>query len=127
MQFGQLHHVEYYVNDLPRTKVFWGWFLGKFGYKEYQRWNTGISWAHPTGTYLVFVEVEPDHRTTINNRQAAGLNHIALQGGSNESLLDIATELQQREIRILTQRPDALCFEDPNGFAVEIFAQRQEF
>lgn len=26
MEFGQIHHVEYYVNDLASSNEFWSWF-----------------------------------------------------------------------------------------------------
>ena len=121
MELGQLHHVEYYVNDLARTKEFWGWFLPKLGYVEYQKWATGISYAHKNKTYLVFVQVEPAHADFANNRHASGLNHIAFQGGTRKALDDLIVELENRQIKILTNSDRAICFEDPNNFAVEIF------
>ncbi len=122
MQYGQLHHVEYYVNDLEKTKEFWGWFLSKMGYEVSQSWPQGISYAHSTNkTYLVFVQVAPQYQEIINNRQAAGLNHIAFQGGSFDDLKAMANELRTKNIKILTQHEDMICFEDPNQFAVEIF------
>ncbi len=108
MEYGQLHHVEYYVNDLPRTKEFWGWFLPKMGYTEYQKFDSGISYAHKNKTYLVFVQVEPEYTQLTNNRQAAGLNHIALQGGTPADLKRLAEELVQKNIKILVQRDDAM-------------------
>ena len=121
MEFGQLHHVEYFVNDLPRTKKFWGWFLPKMGYTEYQVFDSGISWAHKNKTYLVFVQVEPEYIQIDNNRQAAGLNHIAFQGGSAAELKQLIQELSGKDVKILKQADDYLCFEDSNKFAVEIF------
>ena len=121
MEFGQIHHVEYYVNDLSTTKNFWGWFLEKFDYVEYQKWDTGISYAHKNKTYIVFVEVEAKYRELVNNRQAAGLNHIAFKGRDQNSLRELVQELQQMNIKIQTQRDDAICFIDPNNFAVEVF------
>ena len=123
MELGQLHHVEYYVNDLEKTKQFWGWFLPKLDYTEFQQWPKGISYAHnKTKTYLVFVEVLPEYQAHLNNRQAMGLNHIAFQGGSKEELKTLIDDLKKRNIKILTQKEDEICFEDPNGFAVEIYS-----
>ena len=121
MDFGQLHHVEYYVNNLQRSNEFWGWFLPPMGYKEYQKWNSGISFAHKNGTYLVFVQVEPEHLTFVNNRQAQGLNHISFQGSTLAHLEALVEELKSRQIKILKFDDQHLCFEDPNQFAVEIF------
>ncbi len=121
MEFGQLHHIEYYVNDLPQTKEFWGWFLERMDYSEYQVWESGVSYAHKNETYIVFVLVDEKYRDLINNRQAAGLNHIAFQGISPNALHELANELKLKKINILSQKSDYLCFEDPNQFAVEIF------
>ncbi len=92
------------------------------GYTEYQNFDSGISYAHKNKTYIVFVQVEPEHSQFTNNRQAAGLNHIALQGGTQADLKRLVEELVQKNIKILVQRDDAICFEDPNNFAVEVFA-----
>lgn len=122
MEFGQLHHVEYYVNDLEKTKDFWGWFLSLMDYSEFQKWPDGISYAHRNGTYLVFVRVLPEFLSVANNRQAAGLNHIAFKGKDAAGLLHFEQLLRARsDVRVLKVVDDALCFEDPNGFAVEIF------
>ncbi len=122
MQYGQLHHVEYYVNDLEKTKSFWGWFLSLMDYTEFQKWPDGISYAHTNGTYLVFVQVLREFVSIANNRQAAGLNHIAFKGRDETSLLVLEKELRSRnDVHVLKVADDALCFEDSNGFAVEIF------
>lgn len=121
MQFGQLHHVEYYVNDLETTKEFWGWFLSKLAFTEFQKWEDGISYAHANGTYLVFVRVTPEFQAIANNRRAAGLNHIAFQGKDEASLVEFASSLSARGIKIIIQKEYMICFEDPNRFAVEIF------
>lgn len=124
MELGQLHHLEYYVNDLEKTKQFWGWLMPKLDYAEFQKWDKGVSYAHNKNkTYLVFVEVLPEYQTHMNNRQAMGLNHIAFQGGSKEELQTLVDDLKERNIKILTLKPDEVCFEDANGFAVEIYSK----
>lgn len=50
MQFGQIHHVEYYVNDLTRSNTFWDWFLPLLNYSVMSKWNGGVSWKHDNGT-----------------------------------------------------------------------------
>ena len=54
---GKLHHIEIYVKDLEITKEFWGWLLGKLGYTEFQKWDSGISYKLDE-TYIVFVQAE---------------------------------------------------------------------
>lgn len=123
MEFGQVHHIEYYVNDLARSNEFWGWFLTGFGYAKAAEWDGGISWAYKNGTYLVFCQVEKKFLTANNNRQGNGLNHIAFMGGTIEDLAILETELEKRKISITLREPGYLCFEDPNNFAVEVYAR----
>lgn len=123
MEFGQVHHIEYYVNDLPRSNAFWGWFLEGFGYKKSAEWDSGISWAHKNGTYLVFCQVEKAFLGANNTRQGNGLNHIAFMGGSVADLDKLQDELEARQMKILMREGDYLCFEDPNQFAVEVYAK----
>lgn len=121
MEFGQLHHIEYYVKNLSLSNNFWNWFMPFMGYVEYQKWDGGISWKHSTGTYIVFVQIEPGFLDMNNNRQANGLNHIAISGKDTKHFQDLQTELKQRDIKILTLKEKYICFEDPNNFAIEIY------
>lgn len=123
MEFGQIHHAEYYVNDLQRTSEFWGWFLSELGYVEYQKWESGISWKHRNGTYLVFVQVLSEFLQLENNRQGNGLNHLAFMGGSIDELDKLQANLEMKAIKILKRTGAYLCFEDPNLFAVEVYAR----
>ncbi len=123
MEYGQVHHIEYYVDDLEKSNEFWAWFLVELGYEKYQEWGGGVSYQHKSGTYLVFVQVEKDYLEIGNNRQGNGLNHIAFQGGSLEDLDKIHSDLENRGVKILKRDGDYLCFEDPNQFAVEIYSK----
>ena len=38
---GSLHHIEFYVRELAVSIQFWGWFLRRYGYVEYQEWSLG--------------------------------------------------------------------------------------
>lgn len=122
MEFGQFHHVEYYVNDLSRSNEFWSWFLPAMGYTKSQEFSGGISWAHKNGTYLVFCQVEEPFLNAKNTRQGNGLNHIAFMGKSSAHLDELQIELERREIKVLKRREDYICFEDPNDFAVEVYS-----
>ncbi len=122
MEFGQVHHIEYYVNDLKQSNLFWNWFLQKLGYTKYSEWDEGISWAHRNGTYLVFCQVAADFLKTTNNRQGNGLNHIAFKGGTEAELDVLQEELEDKSVKILKRDGDYLCFEDSNQFAIEVYA-----
>ena len=121
MEFGQLHHIEYYVKDLSRSNEFWDWFMPFMGYVQFQKWDGGISWQHRSGTYIVFVQIEGSSLEINNNRQGNGLNHIALFGKDESHFNELQNELKKRSIKILILREDYICFEDPNDFAIEVY------
>lgn len=125
---GALHHVEIYVQDLVATKNFWGWFLGRLGYSEFQAWDCGISYKKDE-TYLVFVQTEERYLNTGYHRCQSGLNHLAFHAESREYIDQITEELRAREIRILYEDRHpyaagegcyAVFFEDPMRMKVEL-------
>ena len=121
MEFCQLHHIEYYVDDLNQSNEFWSWFLPTMGYSKFQEFDGGVSWAHKNGTYLVFVQVKKHFLNAKNTRHGNGLNHIAFMGKSIVQLDELQIELEQKKIKIIKRSDDYLCFEDPNDFAVEVY------
>ena len=120
---GQIHHIEYYVNNLETTKEFWSWLLERLDYKLFQEFGDGVSYEHTSGTYIVFVKVSAEFTSHKNNRQASGLNHIAFQGTSKKELKKLTGELKEKGIKILKKSEDYLCFEEGNEFAVEVYAK----
>lgn len=121
---GKLHHVEYYVNDLERTREFWTWLFGILGWKPRETWKHGFDWFDPdTRAYLVFVQVKEEHLRFQNNRQAQGLNHIAITINPKHSQATLAQELQQRGATIIYDEPNYLCFEDPSQIVVELYLE----
>lgn len=123
MEFGQIHHTEYYVNDINISNSFWNWFMPYLGYKKCSEWGDGVSWRHKSGTYIVFVQVEEDFKSSNNSRHGSGLNHIAFMGGSLSDLDELQERLESQSIKILKRKNEYLCLEDPNGFAVEVYAK----
>jgi catechol 2,3-dioxygenase-like lactoylglutathione lyase family enzyme len=122
MRPGQIHHVEYYVDDLERSNEFWAWLFELLGWSHRSTWSEGTDWVHPDGTYVVFARTESAHRGQGNDRQAAGLNHLAFHYESKKvSRDDLARQLGERGARILYDEEGYLCFEDPNRFAVELY------
>ncbi|MCO4794815.1 MAG: hypothetical protein KC493_13940 [Bacteriovoracaceae bacterium] len=124
MEFGQVHHIEYYVNDLTKSNEFWDWFMSQLKYEKVSEWNEGVSWEHSSGTYICFVQVDKKSLNIKNNRQGNGLNHIAFKGGSLEQLNSMQKELESKGVTILKRDGHYLCFEDPNEFAVEVYASK---
>lgn len=128
---GLLHHIEIYVNDLEKTKKFWGWLLPKLNYEKYQQWNNGISYKLEK-TYIVFVQTEKRFQDIPYHRCRAGLNHLAFHGGTREKIDEITKLLRQKNITILYEDKHpyaggenyyAVYFEDPDRMKVEIVAE----
>lgn len=127
---GQIHHIELYVSDLERSTEFWGWFLGRLGYSEFQKWDKGISFKLDF-TYLVFVQTDSKYLDVRYHRCRTGLNHIAFHAESRAQVDLIALELRNKGITRLYQdkhpRADgpnshAIFFEDPDRIKVELVA-----
>ena len=127
---GKLHHVEIYVRNLNKSKEFWGWLLKELGYKEYQKWEQGISYVFED-TYIVFVQTEKRFLDVTYHRCRAGLNHLAFHGGSREFVDDITEKLKVKGIKILYEDRHpyaggngyyAVYFEDPDRMKIEITA-----
>jgi catechol 2,3-dioxygenase-like lactoylglutathione lyase family enzyme len=114
--------LEFYVSDLEQSTAFWRWFLEFLGYRPHQKWPSGHSWILGSGTYLVLVQADQHSHTSTNHRQRPGLNHLAFQGGSASELSLLRTQLQERRIPILAADDDHICFEAPDGVAVEVFS-----
>jgi len=124
-----LHHVEIYVKDLKASTAFWGWLLDKLGYREFQKWEQGISYIL-NDTYIVFVQTEEKYLDPPYHRCRSGLNHLAFHGGSREFVDGIVKELKAKGVTILypDRHPSAaggnyaVFFEDPDRMKVEITA-----
>lgn len=130
MSRGALHHIELWVPDLPRAERAWGPLLTRLGYREYQRWPDGVSWALD-GTYVV-VEQSPAISGTLHDRRRPGLNHLALHGGSRAEVDALAIEAAQWGWRLLFRDkhpfaggPEhyAAYLENDDGYEVEIVAE----
>ncbi len=121
MEHGQIHHIEFYVDDLDKSKAFWEPSLALFGYKPVQSWSEGVSYGHSNGTYIVFVQVIEKHLGIKNNRQGQGFNHFALHGSSNKSFEQLETIIASKCGALLNKKQDYFCFQGPDGVVGEIF------
>lgn len=126
--FGLLHHVELYVQNLEKSLTFWNWFLKELDYAEYQKWDKGISFKKGE-TYIVFVQVEDKYLKNQYHRCQHGLNHLAFHA-TKDFVDSMMQKLTDKKINILysDKYPDkndeyyALYFEDPDRMKVELVA-----
>jgi len=72
---GMIHHLEFWVPDLDRAVVSWGWLLDELGYKPFGEWPGGRSWR--AGQTYIVLEQSPDRTASRHDRCRPGLNHIA--------------------------------------------------
>lgn len=71
------HHVELWVDRIGPE---WAWLLGRAGFVPADEWPDGQSWA-AGGAYLTLT-TSPNLADPVHDRRRAGLNHLALAGGS---------------------------------------------
>ncbi len=125
---GKPHHIELYCSNLTKTEEFWSWFLGILGYKQFQKWNGGVSFKL-ADTYIVFVQAEEKYLSAPFHRCCPGLNHLAFHAASAKQVDEVTAKLRERGIRILYEDkhphaggPEsyAVFFEDPERIKVEL-------
>ncbi|MGX7776315.1 VOC family protein [Streptococcus pluranimalium] len=126
-----LHHVELYVSDLARSRVFYEYLLPQFGYELYQDWDRGFS-MKKVEQYIVFVQTPTAFLDAGYHRCRTGLNHLAFHGGSREEIDQLRKDLLARDVTLLYDDrypyaggPEhyALYFEDPDGMKVEVVGE----
>lgn len=118
---GSLHHIEFYVNNLSQSMQFWSWFLSRFGYQLSKKWESGQSWMHSNGTYLVFVQVNEKWLATKNNRQGQGFNHMAFWSNPEDNLETLKDQLVAQNTKILLHDEKHICFEALDGIVAEVY------
>ncbi|MCA1655266.1 MAG: GNAT family N-acetyltransferase, partial [Pseudonocardiaceae bacterium] len=124
-----VHHVELWVADLAIAEKAFGWLFGALGWREYQRWDRGVSWQ--LGSSYVVVEDSPVRTGDRYERTAPGLNHLALHAGSRADVDRIAAAASSHGWRLMfadrhphAGGPDhyAAYLETADGFEVELVA-----
>jgi catechol 2,3-dioxygenase-like lactoylglutathione lyase family enzyme len=125
-----LHHLEIYVSDINRSRIFWDWLLGELGYELFQKWDAGQSYKIDD-TYIVFVQTEKRFLDIPYHRCRVGLNHLAFHAKSKKHVDEIYSKLKEKNVVILykDRHPHAggnqhyaIYFEDPDRIKVEIVA-----
>ena len=126
---GIIHHIEIYVSDLEKSKLFWTWLLcEKLNYDIFQKWSSGISYKLGE-TYIVFVQTETEFIENSYHRKNTGLNHLAFHCDSKEFIDHLTKDLEENNISILYKNKHpfaggedyyAVFFEDPDRIKVEV-------
>jgi len=125
-----VHHVELWVADLASAEKTFGWLFGELGWREYQRWDRGVSWRH--GDSYVVVEDSPARTGDRHERTAPGINHLALHAGSRADVDRITAAAPDHGWQLMfadrhphAGGPDhyAAYLENADGFEVELVAR----
>ncbi|MBC2268399.1 hypothetical protein HCB38_11290 [Listeria sp. FSL L7-0083] len=123
-----LHHVEIYVANIEKSRLFWSELLEELSYELNQTWDEGFSYKFGE-TYLVFVQAEEPFLAEGYHRKRIGLNHLAFHGGTKERVDAFRAKLKAKGIKLLyedkfpfagSKNHYAVFFEDPDGLKVEI-------
>ncbi|MFC4857462.1 GNAT family N-acetyltransferase [Actinophytocola glycyrrhizae] len=126
-----VHHVELWVADLPAAAASFGWLFTRLGWREYQRWDRGVSWRKGGG--YVVVEDSAARTGDRHDRTAPGINHLALHAGTRADVDRIAAAAPGHGWRLMfadrhphAGGPDhyAAYLENADGFEVELVATR---
>ncbi|MBB4909002.1 GNAT family N-acetyltransferase [Actinophytocola algeriensis] len=124
-----VHHVELWVADLAAAQASFGWLFTELGWREYQRWERGVSWRR--GASYVVVEDSPARAGDRHERTAPGINHLALHAGTRADVDRIAAAAARHGWRLMfadrhphAGGPDhyAAYLENADGFEVELVA-----
>ena len=127
---GSLHHVEIWVEDLPRTLQAWEWLLERLGYRLYQKWGQGRSFKLGD-TYVVFEQSPALVRDPPYDRCRSGLNHLAFHAGTRAEVDALVAEAVERGWTLMYPdrhpfaggaRHYAAYLEDEQGFEIELVA-----
>lgn len=124
-----IHHLQFWVPDLPRAEGSWGWLLGELGFALERSWDTGCIWRRD-GVGVV-IEASPDMVPgMLYSRLRPGLNHVAFRAPSPEKVAELVVEGPQHgwsQIDADTRHPlpaalSVAFLEDTDGFEVELVA-----
>ena len=126
---GLIHHLEFWVPDLDRGVVSWGWLLDELGYKPFGDWPGGRSWR--AGHTYIVLEQSPDRTASRHDRKRPGLNHIAFHVADQDQVEKLVAVAPSYGWRLMFPERHpyaggeghyAAYLENPDGFEVELVA-----
>ena len=126
---GLIHHLEFWVPDLDRSVVSWGWLLDELGYKPFGDWPGGRSWR--AGYTYIVLEQSPDRTASRHDRKRPGLNHLAFHVADRDQVEKLVAVAPSYGWRLMfTDRHPyaggeghyAAYLENADGFEVELVA-----
>lgn len=75
-----IHHLEIWIADLDAVADSWDWLFTSLGMEAAGKWPEGRTWD-ADGAYITLT-MSPNLSAAEHDRRRAGMNHLALWGGS---------------------------------------------
>lgn len=125
-----IHHFEYNINDLKKSRSFYDKFLKLLGWKRFMTHKDVIGYTDGS-LKLFLVQVEKRFATKKFHRKQVGLNHVAFRVSSKKKVDNFYAFLKKNKISVLYDGPKeysaeyaksyyAVFFEDPDRVKLEV-------
>jgi catechol 2,3-dioxygenase-like lactoylglutathione lyase family enzyme len=125
-----IHHFEYNVGDLAKSRIFYDKFLKLLGWKRFMTHKDVIGYTDGS-LKLFLVQVEKRFSKSKFHRKQVGLNHIAFRVNGKKKVDDFHAFLKKNRINVLyggsrdysseyAKGYYAVFFEDPDRIKLEV-------
>jgi catechol 2,3-dioxygenase-like lactoylglutathione lyase family enzyme len=125
-----IHHFEYNVSDLKKSRKFYDRFLAPLGWRRFMTHADVVGYTDGL-VKLFLVQVERRFAARKFHRKQIGLNHIAFRVGSKSKVDDFYAFLKKNKAAVLYGGPKdysaeyakgyyAVFFEDPDRIKLEV-------
>jgi catechol 2,3-dioxygenase-like lactoylglutathione lyase family enzyme len=125
-----IHHFEYNVGNLKKSRIFYDTFLKRLGWKRFMTHKDVIGYTDGS-LKLFLVQAEKRFISKRFHRKQIGLNHIAFRVNAKKKVDGFYEFLKKKKITVLYGGPKdysaeyskgyyAVFFEDPDRIKLEV-------
>jgi catechol 2,3-dioxygenase-like lactoylglutathione lyase family enzyme len=129
MRVGSLNHIALTVNDVAKSKAFYGNLLPALGYRLVFEEADSFGFRGADGLTLFFEQAPADKRGASFDRYKVGLHHFAFNAPDRAMVDDLHAKLVSWNVTILDAPAEypqyeagyyAVFFLDPDGMKLEV-------